>query len=136
MRTKRFFSVVFVSVFMCLCMLFAGCTPKEQEVKVEGTYKFKSLTHTENGVSSEYKLGDEYEGVMLNEDFMIATFEESGVATMTLYGRTVNGTWKKIDEKDKIEMIVENEPEIFVCDGKILIIDETIAGIKIVLEKK
>ena len=43
--------------------------------------------------------------------FCISTFcqstvlmEESGVATMTLYGRAVNGTWKKTDEKNKIEM--------------------------------
>ena len=97
MRTKKFLSVLFISVFMCICFLFTGCA------KVEGTYKFKSMTYTENGMTVELVAGEKFMGaVTLSEDFMKITLEESGAATMvssTNSGEVVTGTWEKTDEK-------------------------------------
>ena len=132
MRTKRFLSAVFVSVFMCLCLLFTGCA------KLEGTYKFKSLTYTENGMTVELVAGEKFMGALtLSEDFMKITLEDSGVATMvstTSAGEVATGTWIKGEEKDTVVITFDGEPQTCVCDGKTLTID--VQGVKVVLEKK
>lgn len=131
MRTKKFFSVVFVSVFMCLCLLFTGCA------KVAGTYKFKSLSYTENGMTVELVAGEKFMGaVTLSEDFMKITLEESGVVTMVSSmesGDVMTGTWEKTDEKDKVKITFDGEPQVCFCDGKTLTFEPE--GVKIVLEK-
>lgn len=131
MRTKKFLSVLFISVFMCICFLFTGCA------KVEGTYKFKSMTYTENGMTVELVAGEKFMGaVTLSEDFMKITLEESGVATMvssTNSGEVVTGTWEKTDEKDKVKITFDGEPQVCFCDGKTFTIETE--GMKIVLEK-
>ena len=131
MRTKRFLSVVFVSVFMCLCLLFTGCA------KVEGTYKFKSLSYTESGMTVELEAGEKFMGALtLSEDFMKITLEDSGVATMvstTAEGEVMTGTWIKGEEKDTVVITFDGEPQTCVCDGKTLTIE--VDGVKVVLEK-
>ena len=131
MRTKRFLTTLFIGVFMCVCLLFSACA------KTEGTYKFKSMSYQESGVTVELVAGEKFmNSITLTEDFMVITLEESGIATMvsaTAPGEGGTGTWLAKEDK-KVEITFNGETMVCDCDGKTLSID--VDGVKMILEKK
>ena len=131
MRTKRFLTTLFIGVFMCVCLLFSACA------KTEGTYKFKSMSYQESGVTVELVAGEKFmNSITLTEDFMVITLEESGIATVvsaTASGEVRTGTWLAKEDK-KVEITFDGETMVCDCDGKTLSID--VDGVKMILEKK
>ena len=131
-RTKKFLGTILTAIFLCVCFMFVGCSKK-----IEGTYKFKSMSYNEGGVSVEINVGEEFMGmVTLSEDFVKITLEESGVATVDMAmgeeSETTTGSWKSV-ENGKVEITFDGEPQVCACDGKTLTIE--IDGQKIVLQK-
>ena len=129
-RTRSVFGAIIASICLCFCFLFSGCGSK-----IEGTYKFQSMTYQEGGVSVELKVGEEFMGMMtLSEDFMVVTLSEDGVATAELSAgeSTSTGTWEKT-ENGKLEITFEGDAQICECDGKTLTIN--IEGSQVVLAK-
>ena len=131
MRTKRFLRTLVVGLFMCVCLLFSACA------KVEGTYKFKSMTYEEGGMTVELVAGEKFmNSITLSEDFMVITLGESGVVTVVSSasaGEISQGTWTTKQDK-QIELTVNGETILCECDGKTLSLD--IEGVKMILEKK
>ena len=121
LRTKKFFRALFLGLILCICFAFGGCA------KAEGVYKFSKMSYSEGGVQVELEVGEKYMGMItLSEDFMTITLNDDGTATMSNnFGEeseTVNGTWKKLDNKT-IEINFGGEAVECACDGKTLTID-------------
>ena len=122
-RTKSFLLTVLMGVFLCLCFAFTGCSGK-----MEGTYKFKSMSYNQGGVSVELKVGEKFMGaITLSEDFMTVTLNEDGTVSMAINtgetgSETTTGTWTKKDD-GKIEITVDGEAQSCTCDGKTLVIE-------------
>ena len=131
-ETKRFFSVILMSLFLCVCFLFGGCAKE-----MEGTYKFSKMTYTEGGMEIELEAGEKFMGmVTLSEDFITITLHADGTATMSTFEEgataTLAGTWKKVDGEN-IEITVDGEAQTCKCDGKTITMQED--GATIVLKK-
>ena len=131
---KGFFSGIFMSLLLCICVLFSGCTKE-----IEGTYKFSKMTYIEGGVQIELEAGEEFMGMMtLSEDFMTLSLNKDGTATMKVSGgvdvdaEITAGTWKKLDEKT-VEITFDGEAQTCTCDGEKITIEED--GAKVVLKK-
>ena len=79
-RTRRAISLFFVTVFALMMTFLFGCGGK-----VEGTYKFKSLSYEQGGVSINVQVGEEFMGyITLTEDFMVVTLNEDGTASIAM----------------------------------------------------
>lgn len=144
-----------LTVFLCVFFIFGGCYLPDgtqmqgcnmqacnmqacmpvAAVKMDGEYKFYSMSYEENGMMIELKAGEKFMGsITLTEDFISITLYQDGSAKMVSAGETMNGgSWKKIDDSH-VEITFEGEPETFVCDGKTMTIDQD--GAKVVLKKK
>ena len=130
-RTKKFLGAFLMAICLCFCFIFAACGSK-----MEGTYKFKSMTYTEGGVSVEINAGEKLMGmVTLSEDFIKITLEEGGAVT-ACYSmeeeEVATGTWEKVED-GKIKITFDEEPQICECDGKTLTIE--MDGSKVILQK-
>lgn len=111
------------------CLVACGDSAKE------GTYKFRSMSMTTEGVSVDIKAGESYMGVTISEDYMTLELKADGTAVFKGMGETTNGTWKVNDsDKDKIDLTMEEgETQTVSCkDGTITMEQE---GAKIVLKK-
>lgn len=154
-KLRALLRTAILTVFLCVFFLFGGCylpdgtqmqgcnmqacnmqacTPVAT-VKMDGDYKFYSLSYEENGMMIELKAGEKFMGsIVLTEDFMSITLYQDGSAKMVSAGETMNGgSWKKVDDSH-VEITFEGSPETFVCDGKTMTIDQD--GVKVVLKKK
>lgn len=129
-HTKRLLSTILIGIFLCICFAFTGCTPK-----LEGTYKFKSLSYEQEGVSVNIEVGEKYMGMItLSEDYVVVTLNEDGSANMkSAESEALTGTWDKT-ENNKIDLTFEGEALSCECDGETLIIEQE--GVKLILEKK
>ena len=126
-----------ILVLICLCsvLMLTGCS------KVEGTYKFASMTADYGGVQINVQAGEEFMGFMtFTEDYMVLTLEKDGKATLSAMGGglgealDLEGTWEK-DGKDKIILTFENEPLTVTLEKNTIIIDSEDFGGKITLKK-
>lgn len=121
--------VLSVMLFLMSIMLLAGCGGK-----VEGTYKFASMTYEENGMSMTVEAGENYMNMItLSEDYITITLNEDGSATLIMSGESpMDGSWKQ-NEGDKIELTFGGGAQICDCNGKTLTIE--MEGSKITLKK-
>ncbi len=131
-RTKRFIGAILMGLLLCFSLVFAGC-----QAKIEGTYKFSSMSYSEGGVQIEINAGEQFMGMMtLNEDYMTITLNEDGTVSMSTSAledvETQTGTWTKTED-GKVEITIDDEPQVCECDGKTLTIEQD--GAKIVLKK-
>lgn len=119
-KAKYFLLTALAGVFMCLCFVLTACSSK-----IEGTYKFKSMSYTQGGVTVELKAGETFMGaITLSEDFMTLTLNEDGSVSATMNAgeiETSTGTWTK-KEDGKIEITINGDAQICSCDGKTLVI--------------
>ena len=97
-----------VSVFCALCLTACGGSD------VEGTYKFKSMTMTYDGQTQIVRVGQEYGGVILDENYNVLELKKDGTAK---FSTSMDG-----------ELLTE-ETGTWVKDGKNVVI--TISGISI-----
>ena len=110
--------------------MFAACGSSK-----EGVYKFYSLTQEENGLKTEYFVGDEISAnTKLTEDFVKIELTEGGTCVVTLYGKTRTGTWEQNQEdSDKVDITVDGDMLSVFCDGKT--IEITNDGATLILKK-
>jgi len=130
-KIKSILSVALMSVVLCFCLLFGGCSKD-----IEGTYKFKSMKYSQGGMTIELEVGEEFMGMMtLSEDFVVITLNEDGTAKMTMASEGVEneeGTWEK-GKDGEIELTFFGEAQTCKCDGETLTM--VADGAEIVLEK-
>lgn len=116
---------------LCLCvMALAACSSGT------GTYKFSSMTFTDDGETMTFNAGDEFEGETLSADMFVLELKKDDTFTMTspLMGsdEAQSGTWKK--DGKTITLTVDGESITATLDGKTLTI--TIEeGVSVVLKK-
>lgn len=122
------FGAILVAVLCICCMLtFTGCS------KFEGTYKFESMSYVQGGISINVEVGEEYQGVSLNEDFYVLEIAKDGTFSMTVMSmHTIEGTWEKVD--GKYVLTADDEPITVELKGKTLTMEED--GAKVVLKKQ
>ena len=128
---KKLITVVLLTLSLCMCFMLSGCS------KIEGEYKFDSLTYEESGISVEVKAGEKFMGSMtISEDFFTLTLEDDGTVKMKTSmegGMEEEGTWEKKDSKT-LELKFEGDTTIECeIDGKYLIGDYE--GVTIKLKK-
>lgn len=117
----------FLSVLVLLVGLF--CFAACGKADVAGTYRFSSMTMTQNGMEITLQAGEQFMGMItLNEDFVTLTLNEDGSMSMTLAGETMSGTWAQGEGKNQITMTMEGESDTASCDGETLVFSETIDG--------
>ena len=131
-RTRRAISLFFVTVFALMMTFLFGCGGK-----VEGTYKFKSLSYEQGGVSINVQVGEEFMGyITLTEDFMVVTLNEDGTASIAMNAggdaESATGTWTD-KGNDEIELTFEGDAQVCACDGDTLVFE--MDGVKLTLEK-
>ncbi len=123
-------STIVLTLALLACALFSltACG------KVEGLYKFESLTYTESGISVTINAGEELRGITITEDFMSVELKSDGTAILISFGETNYSTWTQ--DGDKIKFFDEDgdqEGELTI-DGDKLMVDED--GMKFVLAKQ
>ena len=124
-----------VSVFCTLCLTACG-----SDADVAGTYKFQSMTMTYNGQTQTVNVGEEYGGVILDENFNVLELKEDGTAksSTTLDGDLVDestGTWVK--DGNNIVVTIDGESITAKIDGDTLTMEAEEDGYsnKVVLKK-
>lgn len=132
-RAKLFITTLLSALLVCFCLIFAGC-----EKKIEGTYKFESITYTENNVTYEVKAGETFMGMItLSEDVMTIVLNEDGsVSFKSQLGNvseTQVGTWSPTEIENSISISFDGEPLTCYCDGTSISFEED--GMKFVLKK-
>lgn len=112
-RTKTLVVTFLTTLLLCCAFVLAGCSGK-----VAGTYKFYSMTM--EGMS--IKVGEDFQGVAITEDFATLTLEEDGTAklemSVMLGDEAQVGTWKEVD--GKIEITMDGDAQLFELDGDTL----------------
>ncbi len=124
-----------VSTFCMLCLTACG-----SDADVAGTYKFQSMTMTYNGQTQTVNVGEEYGGVILDEDYNVIELKKDGTAkfSTSIDGEVVaeaTGTWEK-DGKNVV-ITIEDESITAKIDGDTLTMEESDDGYsnKVVLKK-
>ena len=124
-----------VSVFCTLCLTACGGSDK-----VEGTYKFSSMTMTYEGQTVTVNVGEEFHGVILDENYNVLELKEDGTAksSTTMDGALVaeeTGTWVK-DGKNVV-ITIDGQSITAKIDGDTLTMEAEEEGYsnKVVLKK-
>jgi Zn/Cd-binding protein ZinT len=108
MKKFKVFLVSLLTIVMSL-LCFASCG-------AEGTYKFESLTYKVIGTTT-IKVGDEYLGQQITEDFMTITLNKDNTVKFSQDGEGSDGTWKEGEDGHIIITIGGMEIDA-VKDGK------------------
>lgn len=126
-KIKRFTFTLLATLLFCLTFLLAsGCSVLEElgiGVKMEGTYKFSSLSYKQEGVTVEITAGEKFMGMyIIEEDFATITLNEDGTATMKLSTEATveQGTWEKVNNDTVAITDSSGDCENLYCNGKIL----------------
>jgi ABC-type oligopeptide transport system substrate-binding subunit len=117
-----------------LCLTISACTDPNNgsatdsgEFTYAGTYKFKSLTETRDGVSTTINVGDTIDGVTYSADYLVYVLKDDNTVTMTytITDRNIsyNGTWEERDSK--LFLTFESELEAHYSNNTITITDES-----------
>ena len=103
----------------------------DQEINIEGTYKFKSLTYRDTTIN----VGDTREGVTIEADAMIITLSNDGtVYEKENFGEEIErtGTWREVYNGYLLDM--RGLDVVAKIEGNIMTIDDD--GVIFVLEKQ
>ena len=124
-------AVLAAIVAMIGMVVFAACGSSQA-----GVYKFYSMTMEENGLKTEYFVGDEIlANTKLTEDFAKYELTENGTCILTVYGETRTGTWvRNQEDSKKVDLTVDGNTITVFCDGK-TIKYTTDEGLSYVLKK-
>ena len=118
-KIKSFFSFVLLSIMLCCCVLFAGCSDA-------GTYKLSSVRYTYYNNSITAQVGDTYQGTVLTEDmFCLVLNSDNSCALRTtvtfngddLYNSGIQvqtGTWTSGYESE-IYLQFDNSSNLIIC---------------------
>lgn len=120
---KKLIVALTSAVVVALCILVTACAQT-----FAGTYKFKSMSMTSGGISINYEVGKEYNGVTINEDAITLVVKEDNTFTMSMnmMGQSANqdGTWEEVDGKyyfsadgEKFEVKRDGNKVIFAQNG-------------------
>ncbi len=122
-------SAVLATVFMFVLITACGGG------SFTGTYKFSSMTMSGNGVNMDLKVGQEYMGMSLSEDYVVLEIKEDNTFKMTTAGQEQSGTWK--EEDGKYVLTMDGEDQAATLNGTTLTLEHTEEGmsVKIVLKK-
>ena len=74
------FTLVLVAIF-CICFTACG--------GIEGTYKFNSMTIDGTTINA----GEKYNGIIIDEDFVILKLDKNGTCEMSGLGKIETGVW-------------------------------------------
>lgn len=114
-----------------LCVLISACS----NASFVGTWKFSSMSMSGSGMSIEMKVGEDYMGVTITEDYVVLEVNEDNTFTMTTAGEEVSGTWK--EEGGKYVLTIDGEDQTATISGNELTLENREEGMsaKIVLKK-
>ena len=126
-KIKRFTMAVMTVLLVCMAFVFtSGCSVLESlglGVKIEGTYKFDSLSYKQDGVTVEIKAGEKFMGLyIIEEDFATITLNEDGTATMNISTQATveQGTWEQGDNNTIYITDRLGDREECFCNGRTL----------------
>ena len=144
MRTRRFLSLAFISIFICLCILFTGCSSPN------GVYRLEKIQIQDASNSLTFNIGDMFEGVKVTEDMFTVKIIEDGTVIVrveyreggSIWGKLVKetliGTWYEGIEADEyfLKFTYKGDEEVFEIKkkGRKLIFDAG-EGITYILSK-
>lgn len=110
-----------------VAVLLLAFTLTACSTNVVGTYKFKSMTYTENGIQMNIEAGkDIMAGMSVTEDFMVIEIKDDNTFTISAMGETVEGTWTVEGKTLKLE--VEGEVQEATLKGKTLTMTTDMTG--------
>ena len=117
-KIKAFFLSLLAVIFFAFGFTACGDTG------LAGTYKFSYLSTTVEGQTILVYAGDEYEGVVLDEDLITIVLKDDGTVKLSMNppegeAFTETGTWEQGEGNTVIFTIDEYPQEIIVEDGKI-----------------
>lgn len=144
-KFKKIVCMFLWGVALVCSSLFFACEQQSESVEsIEGIYYFKSLRCEGIGASIELVAGENYQGVILSEDFIVLTLRENGFANVVVstFGEDAeltSGRWWKIeDEGNKICLSLDDDPIDAEYNGKSLVIADEDEGANYILtlEKK
>lgn len=130
---KKVLMMLVVAILSVTCFAFTGCS------KIEGTYKFKSMSGKMDGMEISLEVGEKFMGMItLTEDYLTLTLNEDGTCIMTSAedaDSANKGTWVK--DGDVIKVTASGETNEFKIDGKnlVLSVEESGEKLEIVLSK-
>lgn len=118
---------------LIMCVMIASCGKEE----ITGTWKFYSESMSFEGISVELKVGLDYNGIKITEDFMTLEVREDNTFTLTTQEETVSGTWKKESGKQYSLTGSDGIPQIVNVDGNVLTMEASEDGlaVKVVFDK-
>ena len=126
-KMKRFTMAVMTVLLVCMAFVFtSSCSVLESlglGAKIEGTYKFDSLSYQQDGVTVEIKAGEKFLGLyIIEEDFAVITLNEDGTATMNISTEATveQGTWEKGDNNTVYITDSLGDREECFCNGRTL----------------
>ena len=122
-----------VAILSVTCFALTGCS------KIEGTYKFKSMSGKMDGVEVNIEANEKFFGLFsLPEDFITLTLNADSTCTMTSAedeDAVETGKWRKSDKN--IKVTIDGETHEFEISGRDLIFNLELEGVdfEIVLSK-
>ncbi len=124
---KKFVALVLTFVVCMCCIGLIGCSSK-----VNGTYKFKSMSGEVGGVKIDLEVGEEFMGMItLTEDFMTVEFKDDGTFVLTASEETQSGEW--VQEGNQLKVKSNGEEEVWTIEGKTILLESE--GFKVILSK-
>ena len=105
---KKYFVTFLLALAGALsaCLSLAGC---KEAVVIPGVYKLYSAKLNLNGEKIEIKVGDEYMGETVTEEYIVLTLNEDKTYEMFTFGMTGTGTWEEKDGELKFNSDVSGD---------------------------
>ena len=119
---------VVIGVLCVLCVaILTGCQT--------GTYKFSSMKASVGAISIEYKVGDDFLGTTITEDFCVIDMRHDGTVSYQISDNAkLDGTWSKSETvKNGYDLKFGNSSLAVVISGGKLTMEWN--GMSLVLEK-
>lgn len=114
--------ILSAAAIVALCVCMTACSSG-----IVGTYKFRSMSMKQGGVSVEIKAGESYMGVTVTEDAYQLTVKDDNTFELKMNmgtETTQNGTWEQKDGKyyftangESVEITLNGNTLIFEQEG-------------------
>jgi len=121
--------ILSAAAIVALCVCMTACSSG-----IVGTYKFRSMSMKQGGVSVDIKAGESYMGVTVTEDAYKLTVKDDNTFELKINMGTEitqNGTWEQKD--GKYYFITNGESEEVTLSGNTLVLEQQ--GIKLTFKK-